>query len=464
MHETRPETITSPGDLAESDVDTDTQGGLLRAGVGSLVVKLLHATLTLGTTVVLARLLGPSEFGLYAFFFALITVIAIPVQSGLPVLVVRETATGKALRDWAAVAEIWRWSFRFVLTGSLVAIAVGCLVVLGGENWIGSEGRKTLTWALPLIPLMALAALHGAALRGLGRTVLGQLPDYVLRLGSLMVLLLFWQLISATMNASLAMALHVLAAAVALVVARIWLRRLGAAQFKKTLAKSPNASTWLPSILPLGFIAAAQTINTRADLLLLGLLDSTESVGVYQVAVQGAQVTALALVSIDLVIAPRCASLYASKRLAVLQRLVTISARVALLLTLPVVPILAIYGDTLIGWLFGKPYISAYWPLFVLLLGQLVNGAFGSVAMLLNMTRNERITAKALAVAAGLNILLNLMLIPRFGLVGAALATAISMTAWKTILWHASRRALGIDSFALSLSIRSRNNRAFKSR
>jgi len=98
---------------------SDRSGAVLaRGGVGSLALKLLHAGLTLTVSVLLARFLGPVEYGIYAFAFAAVTLLAIPVQMGLPLLVVRETAAGRAREDPGLVNGIWRWSARIVLIGS----------------------------------------------------------------------------------------------------------------------------------------------------------------------------------------------------------------------------------------------------------------------------------------------------------------------------------------------------------
>jgi len=80
-----------------------------------------------------------------------------------------------------------------------------------------------------------------------------------------------------------------------------------------------------------------------------------------------------------------------------------------------------------------------------------VNSAAGSVGMLLNMTRYERDTAKGLAVSAILNVVLNLLLIPLLGIIGAAIATAVSLITWKVLLWWVVRWRLGINSLAFDL-------------
>jgi O-antigen/teichoic acid export membrane protein len=72
----------------------------------------------------------------------------------------------------------------------------------------------------------------------------------------------------------------------------------------------------------------------------------------------------------------------------------------------------------------------------------------GSVAVLLSMTRNELSLARGLAVAALFNAGANLALIPRFGMAGAALATAVTMLLWNLALARAVKARLGVSAWA----------------
>jgi O-antigen/teichoic acid export membrane protein len=70
------------------------------------------------------------------------------------------------------------------------------------------------------------------------------------------------------------------------------------------------------------------------------------------------------------------------------------------------------------------------------------------------MTRHERDTAKGLAVSAILNVVLNLLLVPLLGIIGAAMATALSLITWNVLLWWAVRQRLGINSLAFDFDWR----------
>jgi O-antigen/teichoic acid export membrane protein len=184
---------------------------------------------------------------------------------------------------------------------------------------------------------------------------------------------------------------------------------------------------------------------------MLGFFQSSADVGVYRVAVQGATLVAFGLQVANFLIAPQFARLYALGDKAVLQRLVTMSARIILFASLPVALALMFAGGTIAGWLFGPEFEKSHMPMAILAGGQLISSVMGSVALLLSMSGHERDVARIMVFSAGLNILLNIVLIPPFQLVGAASATTISLATWNILLYRVVKERMGIDSTALAV-------------
>jgi len=426
------------------------RGRLIRGGIGSLGVKLVGTLLGLVTSVLLARSLGPDGYGVYAYIFAMISLLAIPSQVGLPSLLVRETAKAHAQGKWGLMRGLWRWSSTVTGVMALVLALLALTIGWFYQEKFSQTQIATFAWGLALVPLVALGNLRGGALRGLRKVVAGQLPEVVLRPGLFVLSLLAVMLLlpEGTLTASTAMALHVMAAALAFLAGAMLLWRARPPQLAAHPLPVYRAREWFGSALPLAFVSGMMLINQQTDILLLGLFRSAEEVGVYRVAVSVATVVAFGLQAITMVVSPHFARLYAQGDLKQLQRVVTQSARLILLLALPVVFLVIVLGERLLSEVFGADYASAYLPLVILALGQLVNSAAGSVAALLNMTGHERDTARGVAIAAGLNMLINVLLIPSFGTLGAAAGTAFSMTVWNVVLWHSVRQRIGIDSMA----------------
>ncbi len=416
--------------------------------LGSMSLKIANVGLTFLATVLLARLLGPAEYGVFAFVYAVISLLSVPSEFGLPALVVRETARGILRQDYAAVQGIWRWSGRTIAWISF-SIAVFTLAGL----WIFREpiaGPRSLTFlcALALVPLVALGDLRGAALSGLHRIVAGQLPEFLIRPGFFALFLLaFFLLGESVLTASSSMLLYVASAALAFGVGAWLLHRLAPTAVHQAVPRFENR-LWLLSALPLAFISGLQLIDQQASILLQGFFLQDEAIGIYRIASQVSLLASFGLMTINLVLAPRFATLSAKGDTPALQRLVTNSARVILLINLILTVGFVVGGRIFLRIAFGPEYEGAYLPLVILLAGQLVNSAAGSVGQLLNMSGHERETVRATVVSALLNIVLNLLLMPRWGIDGSAVATSFSLIVWNVLLWWAVRKKLGINSLA----------------
>ena len=422
-------------------------GQLTRGGIGSIAIKFSNTLLGLALAIVLARALGPEGYGTYAYVLALVSILAIPAQFGLPRLVVRETAKAQVSEKWGLMRGIWRWSSITALISSVgVAIIAATLAWLWSAHFSQMQ-LATLFFGLLLVPLMVMGNLRGAALQGLRRVVWGQMPEMILRPGFLILFLLMiigWS--SQALTASQAMGLHVMAAGTAFIIGALLLFRSRPDPLRAHPMPVYETRAWLMSAWPLALTAGMQQININTDIIMLGFFVPAEEVGIYRVAVQGGLLVVFGLSVVSMFVSPYFARLHVQGDHERLQRLVTIGARAAFFAALPTFLVFAFLGDVIIRFLFGAAYVNAYIPLLILSFGQLINALFGNVALLLNMTGHERDTLRGMAIAAGSNIALNILLIPLFGLNGAAFATALTLLIWNLILWRSVQKRLNINS------------------
>lgn len=424
---------------------------VLRGSVYSVVLKLFFTAASLGTTIILARVLGPEGYGVYAYALALITMISIPTQFGLPTLLIRNVAAYHVKEQWGLMRGLLYRANQWVILISIILMFVAAVVILARADLFISEHLATFTWALVLLPLIALGNLRGAALRGLRRVVEGQLPEQLLRPGLLLIFLLVALVFLDEVfiiTPSRAMALNALAAFIAFVVGT-WLLFKGFPVQARTAVPEYETRAWMRSVLPLSFLAGMQVVNQQTGILVLGLFATVEDVGIYRVALQGATLVAFSLNAVNMVLGPYISRLYATGEHERLQYIVTYSARAILFLTLPVVAVFILFGSYILETVFGPEYSEGYMALVILCLGQLVNAGMGSVVLLLNMTGYERDTAMGFAIAAIVAVVLSIILIPFYGIEGAAAATAVSLMVWNVLLFRRAYQRLGIISIAV---------------
>ena len=95
--------------------------------------------------------------------------------------------------------------------------------------------------------------------------------------------------------------------------------------------------------------------------------------------------------------------------------------------------------------LFGEKFVAGYPVMCILAVAIVGRAAIGPAESLLNMTGGQRDCARSLMIAAGTNLMLNLFLTPRYGIIGAAVAVSTAILLGAFLNWRAARRNLGID-------------------
>ena len=414
----------------------------LKSGASLLLLQMAGMGLSLGVSVLLARQLGPSQFGIYSFALALATLISVPVQFGLPPLVVRETARLLYENNVRRMFALWRWS---ALIAFLASAAIFTAVLLLGSLIFAAYITKSLLVAtVLLVPLLAFGMLRAAALRGLGHVVMGQVPETIIRPGLILLLLLAILGLGHEIDALSAMVLNVVGTSLTFVAGALMLAR-AAPSSRSGMAPPIPHYDWLRAAMFLGVTSAAVVINRNLDIAMLGSLRSATEVGQYKVSVTLAMVSATALNVLNLLIQPQVARLNAAGDIDAIKRLVTKVARLSFVVGLCCAAVFLLLGEEVIARSFGAEYSAAYPAMSILIAGQIFNTCFGPVMLVLNMMGQERTTMSSVIVAAGGNIVLNALLIPPFGTLGAAMATAATFLLWNVLLNIKARRLLGID-------------------
>lgn len=429
------------------------RGQLIRGGIGIAGVRFSNAILTFLTSVILARALGTSDFGVYSFVYALIMLLCVPIQQGLAKLVIRETASAESNKDWNLMRGLWLWSTYTSLVYSVFIFILVSILVWFFKNEINHQKAITIMTALLLLPLINQISLKSSALMGLRRVAIGPLPDSVLRPGLFIFFILF--VIAVLPNTELtpsnAMGIHAIAALLAFVAGVTILYRLQPQPLVSRPKPAFKSNIWVKAALPLALIAGLQVINTYTDIVMLGILRTSDEVGIYRVVAQSGMLVAFVMQTVGMIAGPYLARFYSQKDHHNLQRIFTICTRAIFVISLPIALALSIWGSQLLGLLFGEEYIKGYSALIILSTGLLLFNIIGPVGLLLEMTGHEKQAAFRMAFTAILNVILNAALIPKFGINGAAMATIISLIISQIILRKFVSTQLGIECSLLSV-------------
>lgn len=376
--------------------------------------------------VYLARMIGARELGIYALGMTMVALLGVLDGLGLPQTAVRfiplYSATGKSnqLRGFLLRALT-------LLLGVNIVLALGMVIV---GPWVAQHLYHTAELK-PYLPLFAMIMLLGA-LTNYGGQVLQGFKDVarrtvitnfigtpVLIVLSVGFLLLGWGLWG-YIFAQVVSALIVLG----LLVVAVW--KLTPPDVFQQKGPLPPLGSQVVSfgMAALG-IAMLEFLLAQTDKILIGFYLNPKEVGIYAIAMTVVAFVPIALSSVNQIFSPTIADLHSRGEHELLQRLFQTLTKWVLGLTLPLGTVVIVFAEPLMR-VFGADFASG-WPVLVIgTLGQLVNCGTGSVGFLLMMSGNQNRLVKVQATMAAVLVLLNILLIPKFGFIGAAAVAALT--------------------------------------
>ncbi|MCB0320292.1 MAG: oligosaccharide flippase family protein, partial [Bdellovibrionales bacterium] len=394
------------------------------------------------TSVVLARLLGASEYGRFVFAYSIIFLTLLPAKFGLDGAAVKFVAEYTAVRDFKRLVGFINASRRYLAFSTLVGIVLILLVI--GLKIVPLDDRGSLLAlaALPSFALLAQLHLDGQVLNGLKQTAIASFPEGGLRAFILVLLLAIVYVAKFPLSADIALLMNGFAVLCALIFSRRWIRwyckrydlpRVGVAEPKR----------WIFTGASHLLISCSHVILSQTDLFMLGILQNSASVGLYSAALQLSSFLLFFGNAINPVVTPRMATAFSTGDRSELFRIAHLGVNLSFALTLPLFLLFLIFGDSLIVILFGREFSQSSLIFLFLLLGQLAKVVSSPIGFVFTMTERERIASFIIGLSALLNLILNLMLIPQFGAVGAACATCLSAWVWNGTLIYIVWRDYG---------------------
>jgi O-antigen/teichoic acid export membrane protein len=399
---------------------------IAKKAAGSFGIKVFSLGIAFMTNVFLARLLGASGYGDYIYAVTWIGFLGIPACLGLTEYLVREVAVYQTKSEWGLLRGLLLWSNRSVL---LISTGVAVIAAIVGWYFLRDTNPQFLPvfWiALLSLPLTSLTGLRQGTMKGLNQVVKGDFPELLVKP------LLFVGLVGGTyfwahdrLSSTWVMGIYVISVAVAFYVGSQQLRRI----LPKPLAAATatyQSQVWRKGTLPFLLIVAMFTINQQTDVLMLGAIKGNDTAGIYTVLGRGSQLIQFIVGAFSAATAPTLAQLYCDQDMPQLKRVLKNSARMVLLASFGVTSFLILFGHQFLS-IFGSEFTRGNLALTILSVGYLLSSFMELGGLLLLMSGNERDTATATGLTAGLNVILNALLIPQFGLEGAAAATSISL-------------------------------------
>lgn len=415
---------------------------LLKKGGISFFIRIGGQAMGFLLTLVIAKYFGAKGLGDYVLSIVVLRIFTLVSKLGMDTFSVRFIASFAKQKKWRSI-ELFR--SKVLILVSISALLFSCVMYYFSQDisqLIGVKEEYVRLNAFFVLP-MAFFMLHYQSLRGLKRiaefSFFYRMSQATFSIISIFIITQFLMDSIVPVYAYLSSLIIVSVLAVLTFVYRFNKEKI--IDDTEEVEKLKYTEILKVSI-PLMFAQSVQFIMAWTDKLMLGNMMSSDDVGVYFTAFKLSMFGSIALMAINSIASPKFAEMYGKKDFEGLKKVAHQSTRMIFLATLPLVVIFFIFPEFLLG-IFGEEFKVGALAFIYLSIGKLVSSLSGSVGNILQMTGRQVIFMNVLFVGAIVNVVLNFLLIPSFGIEGAALASMISLSTWNLIMVYFVKREFG---------------------
>ena len=397
-------------------------------------------------TLIIAHLFGAKGLGDYVLAITVLRLFTLLAKLGLDTTSIRFIASFASQEKWTS---IFRFRKQVVTILSFTSVFASILMYCLSEeiaNLINANPDFIQLNAFFVLP-MAFFMLHYQSLRGLKRiaefSFFYRMSQALFSIISIVIIYQFIQDSEVPVYAYLVSVIIV--SLVSFLSFQYWLKDISEGK-ESTEQEIMRYSTLLKISIPLMFAQSVQFIMAWTDKLMLGAMTNPEDVGIYHTAFKLSMFAAVALMSINSIAAPKFAEMFGKDDMEGLKKVVHQSTKMIFWTSVPLVTIFFIFPEFFLG-LFGEEFKIAVDAFILLSCGRLISSFSGSVGNVLQMTGNQNIYAKILLFGAILNVALNLILIPKYAINGAAIASMSSLIVWNLSMVLVVKKKFGFYTF-----------------
>jgi len=433
---------------------TDNQAAQ-RMAIATFGIRVGGAALAYLSQVVLARMLGAYDYGVFAVAWTCVIILGVMACGGFSssaskfIPKYREAGDPDSLRGFISTSR----RSVFLIGSTISGAGIGIIALL--HPVIDPSYVVPLSVALLALPFFSYAMAQDGIARSYDWPFLAMLPTYIWRPAALLIIILIFLVLAGEATATTAAMAAVLSALLVAAYQHIHLNR----RLRPVLPKGPKTTDirlWILISLPMLIVDGFLQLITSADVIMVSFFEEPDQVAIYFAASK-----TLALVHF-VYFAVRAASAHRFSRYLHSDDMTGLAAYVRQAVHWTFWPSVGAGIGLLViaPWLlelFGSGFAEGYLIIAVLMIGVLARASIGPADALLTMTGLQKTCAVIYGTTFVLNVVLNLIFIPWLGLMGAAAATSCAILFETTALAFAAKRKLNITTFILPLMFQARN-------
>lgn len=410
------------------------------------IIRVLSAGLAYFSQVLLARWMGGSDYGIYVYVWTWVLLLGSVLDFGIAVSaqkIIPEYRAGGELAMLRGFLSGSRW-ITFAASTVIALLLAGLVKIL--SPWIDAHTTVPLYIGCLTLPAFVVANTQDGLARSHDWMRLGLMPQFIVRQTLIIGFTAGAVVLGMNLGATAAMIASASAVWIAMIGQMIVLNRRLRAHVEPG-PKSYDIRGWLKVSLPIMMVEGFYLLLSYTDVLVLQQYRSSEEVGVYFAVVKTLALVSFIHYAMSATTAHRFSEYHASGDKERLSAYIAHAIKWTFWPSLAATAVLLALGKPLL-WLFGPQFTDGYGIMFVAAIGLIVRSAIGPVERLLNMLGHQNLCALAYALAFVMNLILCVVLVPRFGGYGAAAATSVALTFETVLLFWITRTRLGFHVLA----------------
>lgn len=419
-----------------------------RMALVAFAIRVVSAAIAFVSQIILARLMGEFEYGIFVFVWVLVVLFGNLSCLGFHTAIIRflpQYHAREALPEIRGLTTTVR-IFALVSATGLAVVGIAGLWLFGER--INGYYLVPLYLGIFTLPMIALGDVMDGTSRAHSWAVSALSPTYIIRPLLILGLMLLAVAIGEPHTAETAM----IAAMIATYLTSVTQFFILTWRLRRRYLEGPRRTefgTWLRVALPIFLIEGFGFMLTNSDVVIVGLYLDPESVAIYFAAAKTMALVHFVMFSVKAAAAPRFSAAMANPDRQQLAVIAVESAKWSFWPSLGVGGMVLLCGPFLLS-LFGPAFVSGYPLMAILFAGIMAKALVGPAEAFLTMAGRQTLCVALYAGALVANLLLNVTLIPMFGLTGAAFATTGAMVVEAILLHVAVRRTFGIVLFAFA--------------
>lgn len=416
---------------------------LIKGGSISLLLKIIGMLFGYLAMLFITRNYGAEEWGIYSLCFTIFSIAILLPKFGFDNSIVRIIGELKLMSNKKEILNVLFKAFTIVIFISLIVIVIInyysdyiVLEILNQKDILAY--MKPISFAI--IPMVVLAII-AATFQAFKKTLLFMLFKTTLIniVFFILLIIFYWGKVKISIFET-----YLLAIGISLIIASLVLTTT----FKKIhlIGQEENKRYSYKSIIkistPMLLSSSIALLIGWSSTLILSYYGTTRDIGIYNSTLKLAAIALISITAVNAVTTPKFVEFYTNKDFFSLQKIVQKSTKMMFFTTAPILVFFIIFSKQVLAF-FGEEFTVGYLALIYLCTSKFISSISGSVGYIMQMTDQQKTYQNIILIAFFINVVLSFILIPKYGINGAALAGSLAIVFWNITLVFVIKKKLG---------------------